>query len=471
MSSRLLGAILLVAGIAGAGAASSHPLSPGLTADGRTVPILADREDPACEEDFDDLPELLAVDGWHVQVNSSGDPPFGGVLALNWNYGIDTYGFGSQSGRPGSYVAANHLSAGGAAPDGGGNTASTWLLTPRIDFQPGASLSFYTRSIWSTSGWPDRLYVRLCTADPCTDVGSGPDDTGDFGSPLLAINPNLVQAIDPTGENGYPIDWTRFDIEDLPESGSGRIAFQYHVTDVEDYFAGVGHNGTVAAIDSVALHGVDRCPLRHDKLFANAFEGAIDPLAITQNADTTQIVNDITPSCYQGPTSWLRRFDLAGQHGLSGAVHVAAVDFGIDVTRSNQNVGVRLHSIPRGAELRWENMTLVGSSVVAVGVDEDGTVKRAEVTGAIPDAGAEDLVVEVSAGPYGGDFFMGSNTAPQTGPSYIAFPVSQTCSIDVTDPVLDPTQPTDMSPYVPDTHLLMVVHLADTANGAPGVVQ
>lgn len=458
---------LALAGLFLAASATSAPARPAapLTVSGGTAPRGAATD--TCLEDFDDAPALYASGRWLREVNSGGTAPFGGVLAVNWDYGIDTYGFGSQSGRPGSYVAANHLSAGGVAANGGGETASTWLVTPEIEFQPGNTLSFYTRSIWSTGGWPDRLYVRLCTDADCGDVGDQPDDVGGFTTTLLAINPNLVADIDPTGQAGYPIDWTPFTVT-LPDSGRGRVAFHYHVTDVEDFFAGVGHNGTLAAVDTVALRGNARCPFRPEAVFDDDFERVVDPRVITQNADVETIVGDITPSCFQAPTSWLRRFDLAGQHGLSGQVTIDAVDFGIDVSRSNQRVSVRLYSIARGADLLWQNMTVIGSALVPVGVDDDGIVKRAAVTGTVPDAAAQDLVVEVNVEPYGSEFFLGANTAPQTGPSYIAFPGGLCGLPGAVEPNVEPT---DIGPHYPDTHLLMVVHRADTADGAAAPLQ
>src|SRR5262249_4696850 len=94
-----------------------------------------------------------------------------------------------------------------------------------------------------------RLEVRLCTADPCTNVGTSETDTGDFGTLLLTINPNLETGGDPTGQNGYPDEWTQFTLSGLPSSGNWRIAFRYFVTDAGLF----GDNSDIIGIDRVVI--------------------------------------------------------------------------------------------------------------------------------------------------------------------------------------------------------------------------
>jgi hypothetical protein len=75
---------------------------------------------------------------------------------------------------------------------------------------------------------------------------------GDFTISLGAINPNLEPGPDPSGANGYPGSWTRFEYDatdGLPQSGQGRIAFRYFVPDA----GASGVNSNYIGIDSVTI--------------------------------------------------------------------------------------------------------------------------------------------------------------------------------------------------------------------------
>lgn len=190
------------------------------------------------EEDFADI-ATLAGDGWLLQNNSE---PLG---ETSWMQG-DPANIPAHSGAENSFIAANYQNASGIG------TISNWLVTPALTFDGNSSLSFWTRASGS-GNFPDRLEVRLCTGADCSDVGTGASDTGDFGTLLLSVNPNLDIGDDPTGQNGYPYAaWAQFiltDAEGLPTSGQGRIAFRYHVTDSGPD----GSNGSYIGIDTVAI--------------------------------------------------------------------------------------------------------------------------------------------------------------------------------------------------------------------------
>ncbi|MFO1507263.1 MAG: choice-of-anchor J domain-containing protein [Lysobacterales bacterium] len=160
------------------------------------------------DEGFDDI-TTLPGGGW-LEVNNS-DP----IGTIGWFQGNDTV-FPAFDGAPTAYIGVNFNSTSGTG------TISNWLVTPPITFSSGASASFYTTTL-AGSSFPDRLQVRLCTADPCTNVGTSATDVGDFTTLLLDINPTYAVG-------GYPEAWTQYTINTgLPSSGTGRIAFRYFV--------------------------------------------------------------------------------------------------------------------------------------------------------------------------------------------------------------------------------------------------
>ena len=175
-------------------------------------------------EEFDDI-TLLAGQGWFFQNNSS---PIG---ILSWApsteervtrdrgeyQGVDTV-FPAYSGGPTSYIADNYNATAGVG------TISDWLLTHQVCFVNGDPLTFWTRTA-TGSAYPDRLQVRLSLAGASTNVGTGPEDVGDFTTLLVDVNPTLAVG-------GYPEVWTQFTatVTGAPTPTCGRFAFRYYVT-------------------------------------------------------------------------------------------------------------------------------------------------------------------------------------------------------------------------------------------------
>ena len=124
--------------------------------------------------------------------------------------------FPSQSGAPNSYIAANFQSGTGVS------TLSNWLLTPPVNLQNGAQLTFWTRT--TTGTFPDRLQVRMSTNGTSTNVGGTALSVGDFTTLLLDINPTYTLT-------DYPTAWTQFvvTLSGLGSPAKGRLAFRYFV--------------------------------------------------------------------------------------------------------------------------------------------------------------------------------------------------------------------------------------------------
>lgn len=195
-------------------------------------------------EGFESIEALFTGENPWIRVNNS-DPEGPTQWAQNPGLLGDP---AEQAGTAGSTIVNNFEST---DPNGVG-TISAWLLTPEIDFSDSTTVSFWTRA-FNTVSFPDRLELRACSGTPCTDVGATATDVGDFDILLLSVNPNLAQADDPTGANGYPqaafAQFTADSSDGLPTSGTGRIAFRYFVTDA----GGLGANSSTIGIDTVEI--------------------------------------------------------------------------------------------------------------------------------------------------------------------------------------------------------------------------
>lgn len=192
--------------------------------------------------------------------------------------------------------------------------------------------------------------------------------------------------------------------------------------------------------------------------------GVPGPNSITQNVDTATITQLNSVSCNAGglhtDNSYIRRFALNVDHGIVGAFTVQSLDWAIEVANASgatQPVEVNLFSIPTGSPLTFANLTAIGSTAVAQADAALAGVTTA-VNGVISDPTTTDLVVEVftpSGQTAGNSFFIGSNNAGQTAPSYLAAPA---CGV---------VEPTDTAAIgFPGMHIIMVVN-GDEAGAVP----
>src|SRR5271165_7604577 len=179
--------------------------------------------------------------GWLVINNSS---PLGDQ---NWNQGIpgtgtDGLGVNAQSGNPNSFIQTNF----GVA---NGGIASDWLITPVLELENGATISFYTQTnIPVNTMFPNELQVwESQTRSSTVNVGStAASPGGDFTVKLLDINPGA------TAENGtpggYPTTWTQYTltISGLSAPTDGRIGFRYYLPDATT-------QGTTIGIDTFSF--------------------------------------------------------------------------------------------------------------------------------------------------------------------------------------------------------------------------
>ncbi|WP_240643778.1 S8 family serine peptidase [Antribacter gilvus] len=177
----------------------------------------------------------------------------------------------------------------------------------------------------------------------------------------------------------------------------------------------------------------------------------IDPLATTITHSASQNILEVNSvACPSGPTSHLRTFTLS-DFGVDGSFDVSSVSFGVEMNRQAQDVDVNLYTLS-GAFV-YANLTPIGSTTVNLPAQEL-TMVEVPVTGAVPAGGT--LVVEISQA-IGGSFYIGSNDAGETAPSYIA---SETCGM--------PDPASVEGECFPGVHYVINV-TGDAAGGGSGV--
>lgn len=143
-----------------------------------------------------------------------------------------------------------------------------------------------------------------------------------------------------------------------------------------------------------------------------------DATTITHSASQS-ILPTNSVSCPSGPTQHLRTFTLS-DFGIDGAFDVSSVSFGVEMNRQAQDVDVNLYTLD--GDFVYANLTPIGTATVNLPAQEL-TVVEVPVTGTVAAGGT--LVVEISQA-VGGTFYIGSNDAGETAPSYIA---SETCNM------------------------------------------
>ncbi|MFS8521986.1 MAG: carboxypeptidase regulatory-like domain-containing protein, partial [Micromonosporaceae bacterium] len=181
-------------------------------------------------------------------------------------------------------------------------------------------------------------------------------------------------------------------------------------------------------------------------------EVAQDEVTITHSASMEVAVNNsVACSPDFGFTttenSYLRTFVLS-DFGLNGGFTVSSVTFGVEASSPAQPLTVNLYTLE--GEFRYANLTPIGSAEITLQPTELDLV-TVPVEGVAP-AGST-LVVEIDSPDMSGTgrLFIGSNSAGQTAPSYLA---SESCGL------LEPTDTAELG--FPDMHIVMSV------TGTPG---
>ncbi len=155
---------------------------------------------------------------------------------------------------------------------------------------------------------------------------------------------------------------------------------------------------------------------------------ASEDVDITQSADSETIIAQNSIMCGSGglhtENSYYRVFDLDAE-GIGCDFDITSVDVGIELAQAGGDTGaqpmtVALHTLD--GDLQSANLTTVASVDIDV-ADQANTVLEVPIAARV--SAAELLVVEVmipNGQGAGHSFFIGSNNAGQSGPSFIRAP-------------------------------------------------
>ena len=180
-------------------------------------------------EEFDSMQRVIDM-GWKG-VNLSN--PLGGDSWQQGSYIVNTQKGGPFVSRISAHSYKASANEHAFVPYTAGTDLSfinCWLITPELSMKNGDKISF-----WTTTGdpvnYPDRMQVWLNPTNNSSNVGRTANETGDFTTKLLDLNPNL--SFNPYPD-GYPTTWTKFEIviSGLPNgtiAQKHRIGFRYYV--------------------------------------------------------------------------------------------------------------------------------------------------------------------------------------------------------------------------------------------------
>lgn len=186
-------------------------------------------------EEFDSMQRVVDM-GWR-SINLSN--PNGGQGWRQGSYVADNVKGGPFYSRipAHSYKAsANELAFAPYTVGSGLSFINCWLLTPPLMAKNGDTFSFWTRT-GNPVFYPDRMQVWLNPSGDGVDVGKNENETGQYTTLLLDLNPSLsFAAFNPNNiaGSGYPTAWTKFEftLSGLPNGNMPskiRIGFRYYV--------------------------------------------------------------------------------------------------------------------------------------------------------------------------------------------------------------------------------------------------
>ncbi len=159
-------------------------------------------------------------------------------------------------------------------------------------------------------------------------------------------------------------------------------------------------------------------------------------ISVTHSVDNSTITAANSVSCnVAGPptrtaeNSYYRSFDLTTFPQVTGPFNITTIEVGVETAvhpLGEQDVTINVYVDCNGGEPNLADLTLVGS-VVFVQIDTGPFVEQIPVDVTV--CADATLVVEVFTPDYTGitppeaaNYFIGSNTAGETGPSYIRAP-------------------------------------------------
>lgn len=197
-------------------------------------------------EEFDSMQRVINM-GWKG-VNLS--DPVGGDSWQQGSYVADNVKGGPFFSRIAAHsykASANELAFVPYTCGAGLSFINCWLITPELSMKNGDKITFWTTTA-SPVNFPDRMQVWLNPTNNSTNVGRGPNETGDFtvlmkgscegsAEQPMDLNPTLSASafdINNFAGSGYPTTWKKFEITitGLPNGTipqKHRVGFRYYV--------------------------------------------------------------------------------------------------------------------------------------------------------------------------------------------------------------------------------------------------
>ena len=220
---------------------------------------------------------------------------------------------------------------------------------------------------------------------------------------------------------------------------------------------GTGNAGTPtitvlpATIGSVAITAAPDAPLcAGDPTLLDVISGI--PLTnwfLTQSANQNIVTNN-SVACTTGPNNWWRAYNLAS-YPLVGNFTLTSVNFRVEQANAAQTVTANVYN-QTGAAFPGGTRTLLATQTVAVPAGLGGTFNA---TFAVPPVVPNNAIIAVELIAPAGGWWIGSNTDPETAPSYLA---AIACGITVPTTLAAIGFPTD--------HILLNIN--GTTGGASG---
>jgi subtilisin family serine protease len=340
--------------------------------------------------------------------------------------------------------------AGGVVQDG-------WLVTPQFTLGDNGSLRYFDRTTFPAWYMYSGVWISTGSCDPAPADG---DPIAPVHYPIAVIPVTEAPAMTLDPEEITSVQGTDEIVTHILTIGNvGGADLLWNVVEDEPELTPFGQATPVSTVDvAPQLTTIGDAGLAGNRNLAEEVGTVAEPEAPPVPESTVTITHSASQAIMAGNSvacspdggftttenGYLRTFTLE-DFGIFSDFDVTQVSFGIEsLSGVPQTLTVNLFTLD-AMPFTYANMTLIGSASATFS-PQSLTIVSVPVTGNVP-AGAT-LVVEVDA-PHGGGaggFFIGSNNAGQSAPSYLR---SASCGLP---------EPTDTAAIgFPNMHIVMNV--------------
>ncbi|WP_323792433.1 hypothetical protein [Nocardioides sp.] len=146
------------------------------------------------------------------------------------------------------------------------------------------------------------------------------------------------------------------------------------------------------------------------------------PIKVIQNYGET-VEEFSSATCYPGPNTWFRRFDLASDHGSSSGFRLESIVVGHQEVVPNSEsieIGLGAYTIDPGEELLEENLDPLAGTSFMLGSDQEYSITSTPLAATVP--AGKHLVIAVMNSGSDGIYYIGGNQQPQSASAYLLAP-------------------------------------------------